>query len=224
VRTLSKACLFVILGAALLGTPVFASPASPASAPLGVVLQATYAQVGADTTAGGATVYDGDRLQTTGSGTLRAQLGGPQIFMRQNTVAQVHGLPKGFSGELAAGSLVISATDGQTFSLITDGVTIRPAGTQGTVAEITRVSPTEVLLTSSHGALQVTMDDEVKIIESGTSYRMEVDADESGPGPQPQGPQHTGRRRRLAFYLIIGGVAAATGILVWRALESPSGL
>ena len=45
-RTLFNACLFVILSAAVAGTPALASPATPASAPLGVVLQADNAQVG----------------------------------------------------------------------------------------------------------------------------------------------------------------------------------
>jgi hypothetical protein len=224
VRTLFNVCLFVILSATLVGTPVWGSPASPASVPLGVVLQAEYAQVGADTTAGGATVYDGDRLQTLGGGTLRAQLGGPQMYLRQNTIAQVQGLPNGFSAELATGTVVVSSTEGQTFELLADGATIRPAGAQATVAQITRVSATEVLLTSTRGALQVTLDEEVKTIEAGSSYRMEVEADESGPGPQPQGPYHTGRHRHFLMYLIVGGIATTTAILVWRALMSPCGL
>jgi hypothetical protein len=189
-----------------------------------VVLQAEYAQVGADTTAGGATVYNGDRLQTLGGGTLRTQLGGPQMYMRENTIAQVQGLPNGFLAELATGTVVVSSSEGQTFELLADGATIRPAGAQATVAQITRVSATEVLLTSTRGALQVTMDDEVKTIESGSSYRMEVEADESGPGAQPQGPYHTGRHSHLLFYLIVGGIATTTAILVWRALMSPCGL
>ena len=71
-RTLFTACLVVIVSAALVGTPAMASPASPASAPLGVVLQADNAQVGADITVGGSTVYDGDNLRTETGGTLRA--------------------------------------------------------------------------------------------------------------------------------------------------------
>jgi len=222
VRILFNVCLFVILSAAIVGTPAFASPAGPASAPLGVVLQADNAQVGADVTAGGATVYDGDRLRTESGGTLRAQLGGPQMYLRQSTIAMVHGLPNGFSAELGGGTVVVSSTQGQTFQLLADGATIRPVGTAGNIAQVTRVNEKEVLLTSTRGALEVTMGDEVKTIEAGSSYRMEVEADESEP--QPQGPYHTGRHNRMLFYIIGAAVATATGILVWRALESPSGL
>jgi hypothetical protein len=223
VRTLARTCLFLILGAALVGMPAMASPRSPVSAPLGMILQAENAQVGADITSGGATIYDGDRLATESGGALRAQLGGPQMYLRGSTVALVHGLPNGFSAELGTGTVVISSAEGQTFQLLADGATIRPVGTQATIAQITRVNDNQVLLTSTRGALQVTLDDQVQTIEAGSSYRMEIEAEDSGPGPQGQGPAHTGRRRRALFFLLFGGVAVATGILIWRATVSPSG-
>jgi hypothetical protein len=224
VRRLYNACLFVILSAALVGTPVLASPASPASAPLGVVLQADNAQVGADITAGGATIYDGDRLRTESGGTLRAQLGGPQMFLRQSTTALVRGLPNGFSAELGTGTVVVSSAPGQMFQLLADGATIQPADSQGVVAQITRVNDRELLLTGTRGVLRVTMGDEVKMVEAGNSYRLEVEADTSDPGPQPQnqnGPYHTARNRFL--WIILPAIGVGTGIVIWRALASPSG-
>jgi hypothetical protein len=223
VRTLSKTCLFLILSATLVGTPAFASPANPVSVPLGMILQAENAQVGTDITAGGATVYDGDRLQTENGGALRAQLGGPQMYLRASTSALVHRLPNGFSAELGTGTVVVSSAQGQTFELLTNGATIRPVGAQATVAQITRVNANEVLLTSTRGALEVTIEDEVKTIEAGSSYRMEIEPEEAS-APGPQGPAHTGRRRRVLFFVIIGAAATAAGILTWRALMSPSGL
>lgn len=223
VRTLAKTSLLLILSATLAWTPAMAFPASPASAPLGMILQAENATVGADITTGGATVYDGDRLQTENGGALRAQLGGPQMYLRASTVAMVHRLPNGFSAELGTGSVVVSSAQGQTFELLADGATIRPAGAEATVAQITKVNGNEVLLSSSRGALQITMEDEVRTIEAGSSYRMVIEPEESGPGPQPQGPLHTGRRHHLVLILIVGGVAAATAVLIWRATMSPSG-
>jgi hypothetical protein len=170
---------------------------------------------------GGATIYDGDLLQTGSGGALRAQLGGPQMYLRQSTSALVHSLPNGFTAELGAGTIVVSSSQGQTFQLLADGVTIRPAAEQSTIAQITKVNGNELLLTSTHGALKITLDDEVKTIEEGSSYRMKVAADESGQ--QPQGPYHTGRRRRRLLFFLIGGSAVATGVLTWRALMSPDG-
>jgi len=144
------------------------------------------------------------------------------MLLRSNTTTQVHSIPNGFSADLLGGSVVVSSLEGQTFQLLADGVTIRPAGSQGSVGQITRVNDKELLLSSSRGGLEVRMGAEVKTIEAGSSYRMEVEPEDSGPGPQG-GPLHTGRSHRLLFYILVGGVAAATGILVWRALESPSG-
>jgi hypothetical protein len=229
VRTLSYLGLVILLSVALIGIPTMAMPASPASAPLGMVLQAERARGGADTISGGATIYEGDRLETQDDGTLRARLGGSQMYLRPGTATEVHGLPNGFSASLMRGTVVASSPEGQTFRLLANGVTIHPAGTQATVAEVTWVNPTELVLTSNRGAIEVSMGDEVKTIEAGSSYRMEIQQPD-GAAPSPQGsgnsngPVAPGRRRRLAFFLLFGGIAVGTGYGIWRAVESPSGM
>jgi hypothetical protein len=211
--------LFSVFSSALVGMPASASPTSPASAPLGFVMQAANPQYGVDVPSSGATVYDGDRLQT-GAGTLRVRLGGPQMYMSENTTAQVHGLPKGFSADLGAGSVVVSSTQGQNFQLVADGVSIRPADAQGAVAQVTRVNSNELLLSSTRGSIEVSMGDESKTIEAGSSYRVEVEPEDASP---QGGPVHTGHSHRLLFYTIVAGIAVGTAILIWRATESPSG-
>ena len=86
----------------------------------------------------------------------------------------MHALPNGFSANLNNGSVVISSAEGQTFELLADGATIRPANSQPTSGQITMVSPTELILTSNRGTLQVSMGDEVKTVDAGSSYRLEV--------------------------------------------------
>jgi hypothetical protein len=226
VRTLFRTSLILVLGAALVGIPAEAIPGNPASAPLGVVLQAERARAGVDITSEGATIYEGDRLETMEDGNLRARLGGSQMYLRPGTSTEVHGLSNGFSASLLHGTVVASSPEGQTFRLLASGATIRPAGTQATVAQVTWVNANELLLTSTRGAIEVSLGDDVKTIEAGSSYRMEMQ-DDVGQGPQGQqgsgrGPAHTGRRRRALFFLIGGAIAAGTGIGIWRALMSPS--
>jgi hypothetical protein len=226
VRTLSYFSLVIPLSVALIVIPAMAMPANPASAPLGMVLQADRARGGADMISGGATIYEGDRLETQDDGTLRARLSLSQMYLRPSTATEVHGLPNGFSASLIRGTVVASSPEGQTFRLLANGVTIHPAGTQATVAEVTWVSPTELVLTSSRGAIEVSLGDEAKTIEAGSSYRMEIgpeDAAAQGSG-NPNGPAHSGRRRRLAFFLLFGGIGGATAYGIWRVLESPSGM
>jgi hypothetical protein len=211
----------------MVSIPVLAAPSSPASVPLGVVLQAESATVGFDVTWGGATIYDGDRLETGGGGSLRARLGGGQMYLRPSTSTKVHSFPNGFSADLAVGTVVVSSAEGQTFQLLADGATIRPAGPQATSAQVTVVSPTLLILTATRGVLQVTLENEVKTIEAGSSYRMELGPDDGpvpqGPGSGPESnPPFTGRRHLRGFFLIFGGIATAAGIGIWRALISPS--
>ena len=220
-RKLFLTSFVLSLTVALATIPAGAMPASPASAPLGVIVQADRAQVGADITSGGATIYDGDRLETQDTGTLRARMGGSQIYLRPSSAADVHGLANGFSANLMHGTVVLSSLEGQTFQLLANGAAIRPVGNHPTVAQVTYLSPTALVLTSERGAIEISMGEEVKTIDAGTSYRMETVADDSGPGPQG-GPYHTARNHFVLIVLLFGGVA--TGIIAWRALMSPSGL
>jgi len=218
VRKLFTAVLIAALSVVLIEAPVMAAPASSPSAPLGVVVAAENANVGAGVTTSGATIYDGDRLQTPANSTLRVRLGSGQIVLRQNTVADVHSFPNGFSANLDAGTVAVSSAAGQTFQVIADGATVRPANAQPASGQISMISATELILTGTRGTLEVSMGDEVRTVEAGSSYRMEVQPED--PGPNPQAPHATARNRFL--WIAIPVIAAVTGVVVWRALVSPT--
>lgn len=221
--SLHKTVIVAFLSVAFVAAPALASPASAPSAPLGVILQAGSAKAGLDVAYDGATIYDGDRLQTTESSSLRVRLGGPQMLLNPSTTAQVHALPKGFSADLTAGTVVVSAEAGQTFQVLADGAIIRPVGAGPTVGQITRINGTEVVLTGTRGMMEVAMRGEVMTVEPGHSYRMEVDPEASPADPAaPQGPYHTAHNGFI--WVVIVGVSAATAIGIWRALVSPNGL
>jgi hypothetical protein len=218
VPTLLKSSLLVVLSIVLVGIPIMAMPANPPSAPLGSVMQADRAHQGIDLTSGGATIYDGDRLETQDDGTLRARLGKSQLFMQQSTLTEVHALSNGYSANLLHGTVIASSPEGQTFQLLANGATVRPASAHATVARVTWVNGNELLLTSNLGAIQVTYEGDVKTIEPGNSVRMEIATEESaGPGPQGA-PSHGGRSH--AIYFVIAAAAVATGIGIWRATVS----
>lgn len=187
-------------------------------------MAAENAHVGAGVTTSGETIYDGDRLTTPAHSSLRVRLGSGQLVLRQNSAAEVHSFPNGFAADLDAGTVVVSSTEGQTFQLIADGATIRPANDQPAAAQIEKISATELLLTGTRGALVVSMGDETKTVEAGNSYRLQVQSEDPGPGPYPQqqgggGPHPTARSHFLWF--LIPAVAVATGIVIWRATVSP---
>ncbi len=221
-RTLFNTVLIALVSATLIGAPVMAAPAPASSpaAPLGIIVQANSAKLGLDVNYSGATVYDGDRLQTPEGSTLRVQVGAEQLVLRQSSAAQVHAIPNGFSANLASGSVVISSAVGQTFELYADGATITPATAEPVSGQVTMLTPKELVLTSNRGVLKITMGDEVKTLEPGSSYRLEVESADADPGPNPQSPSPTARNRFL--WIAIPAIAAVTAIVVWRALVSPS--
>lgn len=219
-RTLFSALAVAALSLVLMEVPALAGPAASPSAPLGVVIASENAHVGTGVTTSGATIFDGDRLETPAAATLRVRLGGGQLVLRQNSTADVHAFPNGFSANLDYGTVLVSSSQGQTFQLIADGATIRPANSEPAAGQISMISPTELVLTGTRGTLEITMGDEVKTLEAGSSYRLSVETEDPGPSPNPQAPHPTARNRFL--WIAIPAVAAVTAVIVWRALVSPS--
>jgi hypothetical protein len=219
VRKIFTAILIATLCVVLIEAPVTAAPARSPEAPLGVVLASENANVGAGVTTSGATIYDGDRLQTPANSSLRVKLGTGQMVLRQNTIADVHSFPNGFSAILDSGTVVVSSAAGQTFQLMADGAIIRPLDEQPASGQVSMISATELVLTGTRGTLQITMGDEVKTLEAGNSYRLVVEGDED-PGPTPQAPHPTARNHFL--WIAIPVIAAVTAVVIWRAVVSPT--
>ena len=201
-------------------------PAASSSSPtawLGMVMSAENSRSGVDPIYSGATIYDGDRLVTEDDGAMRVRLGTGQLFLHQATSVQMHAFPKGFSALLDTGTVSVSSPEGETFQVLADGASIRPASSHPTAAQIERISPTEVVLISTRGDLQVTMGDEVETVSAGASYKLVVDPAAAAPEPagSAQGPFPAGHRPKLFYIVVFGAVGAVTGVLIWRALESP---
>jgi hypothetical protein len=193
--------------------------AAPATTPMGVVLLADQAKVGNSRAVSGATVFHGDRLETDSAGQLRVRLGTSQAHLFARSAAVVRQSAHGFDADLNAGSVVLSTPGQETFSLAANGAVVRPSASQATVAQVTRVSPSELLLSSRKGSLEVTFEGEVTTLTEGNSYRMLI---EEADAQLPQGSRPAGRSRRRAAFILLGAAAAATGIGIWRAVVSPS--
>ena len=214
---LIKSLLLAVLSFTVLEIPATGVPANPASILLGSVLDAERAQLGADITFGGATIYDGDRLETQEGGILRVRLGKSQMDLRSSTTVEVHRLPNGYVASLFRGTVIASSPEGQTFELLANGARIRPVSTQETVAQVTWVNSNELRLTSKLGSIQVLYEGHIKTIDAGSSVRMEIQTEVSDP-PGPTGP----RSHKGVKYFLIVAAPVGTAIGIWRALESPS--
>jgi hypothetical protein len=210
-KIFTKSALVAVLSFSLLEIPAKGVPGNPTSIPLGSVLQAERARTGVDTKSIGATIYDGDRLETQEDGILRVRLSKSQMYLQRSTTAEVHGLANGYLASLFRGTVIASSPEGQTFELLVNGARIHPVGTQETVARVTWVNSHELLLTSKLGAIQLLYEGDIKTIEAGNSVRMEMS---EVPGPSG----HNGEK-----YFWIVAASVGTAIVIWRALESPSG-
>lgn len=217
-----------LLVAVLAQSPALMAAPPAASVPaLGVITQAQRANVGNGSATTGSTIFDGDLLQTDHDGSLRVRVGASQAYLFNGGQAVLHRSADGFSASLTRGGVVLSSGQGQSFQLLADGATIQPSTGQPTVAQISWVSPKELLVSSRKGALQVSMGDETQTVADGSSYRMVIDpaaaaaAAPAAPGAPPQAP----RAGSNAFLLILlGAAAAAITVGVILAVESPSGL
>jgi hypothetical protein len=222
-RFLMQSTIYVslvsMLGLALVQAPNAFSAVGSGSAPIGTILQATRVDGEVDTRYEGTTIFDGETLRTDDVNLLRIQFGGPQMEMRSNSAAEVHRIENGFSTTLTAGTVVISTREGQMFRVLADGATIQPLGEGAATAQITRLSPTKLVVTPQKGALVISMLGENKTLEPGTSYQLEIHPDvESNAEPLP-GPPAPGKSHFTTFLLAV--VPVATVFVGWRAMVSP---
>jgi hypothetical protein len=183
--------------------------------PLGVVVVASQARVGDSKAVSGSTVFQGDRLATDENGQLQVRFGGTQARFQPGSSAVVNQMEGGVNAALLSGSVNLASAAGDRFSLTANEALVRPAASQAVLAQVTRVSPSELLLSSSKGALEVTFDGEVTTIAAGSSYRMLLDPAAAEPrGPGQAGTRPAGRSKRRAIFIVVGAAAAATGIAI----------
>lgn len=206
---LSKA-LSTVLTFGLVALP---ANAAPVTAPMGVVVLADQARVGDDKAVNGSTVFQDDRLATGETGRLQVRFGATQALLFPGSLAVVNQTPGGLNADLLSGTLSLSSALGETFSLTANKAVVRPVPSQAAVAQVTRVSPGELLLSSRKGTLEVTFDGEVTTLTEGSSYRMLIDPAAADP-QAPQGTRASSRSRKRAIFILLGAAAAVTGIAI----------
>lgn len=198
--------------------------------PLGVVTQATGANVNSGMVSAGATVFDGDSFSTTPTGVLRVRANAAQLYLAGQSNLKLHAASGGTLAQLGGGTLVFSSAKVGAMDVEVAQAHIRPASDQPTVAQISVVGPKQIDVRATRGSLQFSYNGESQIIPEGSAYQFVLDPPEDMvlPGsasrafPDKQGPG-PGRRRPKGFlYFILGASAVATFLAIDEALESPS--
>ena len=214
---------------------VVSSSMATSAPPLGTITSALGAHVGAANATVGATVFGGDKLSTQQTGTLQVRAGAARLMLSgasMATVADFNGTP---SATLQQGTAVFSTANAKAFVLRASTAEIRPGTDAPTVAQVTYVNPTELIVRSTRGSMAITVEGETKEVPEGMSYRVILDPDShpeemaaansqgpAGAGAKGTGgsPRSAGRSRFLLIAIVVTSVA--TGVAIYEALQSPS--
>lgn len=195
---------------------------------LGVVTQASHANLSSANVSAGATVYDGDSFSTASDGLLRVRAGAAQLYLPGQSGVKLHSVSGGTLAQLTGGTLVFSSAKAAAMDIEIAQAHIRPAADQPTVAQISVAGPKMIDIRAQRGSLQFSYNGDTQLVPEGAAYRFVLDPtdeelstsaapafpDQKRPGP--------GRKRRKAFiYFLIGAGAAIAAVVTVKALESP---
>ncbi|MFI5058864.1 MAG: hypothetical protein ACHQLQ_11820 [Candidatus Acidiferrales bacterium] len=208
---MSRRILATALACLLAGIPL--SGQAPA---LGVVTQSLGGHLGTAAASEGATIYDGDRIETEENGALSLRAGTVQISLSANSLVVMKHDESGLTPTLERGSAVFRAESGG-LRINAGDVVVRPQSSAPTLGQLT-LETCAVVVTSNVQALEVTAGAETKIVEEGKSYRVLL-LDGACSANSHRAPLATGKSRFLPLVLI--GAGAAIIPLLHKALESP---
>lgn len=224
-----RATFAAILTVSMATAPLFAAPTSA----LGTVVTAEKAHVGEALVSVGTTVYGGDRLSTEADGSVQLRAGAARLLLASSSVAIVNDESGSASARLLKGTATFSTGNAQAFTLYASRVAIRPEKDAPTIGQVTYLNDKEMIVHATRSDLTVTVDGETQIIPEGTAYRVLLDPPESmtqapeGAGTGSQGGNNRGgpplRAGRSRFLIVaVSLTAVATGIAIYKALESPN--
>jgi hypothetical protein len=193
----------------------------------GTVVSADRARVGTAKATVGTTVLSGVTLDTDKFGSIQVRAGAARLLLSSQSQVTWANEEGGASATLKNGTAIFSTANSKAFALHAGTALIRPNSDAATVGSVTILSPKELAVSCSHGALAISVEDDTKVVAEGTAYRVVLDPDDAqaqntdNPPPvfQQKTPRKSGRDRFLMFILIFAGVGTAIG--VYFALESP---
>jgi hypothetical protein len=223
VRIIARSCLIAFLMGGMLNLPLLAANEKP----LGMIVQAEQAQLGAVRAAVGATVYPGDTLATEAGGTMRLKVGSAQLYLLSTSAATLAENTQFAHVVVNRGTVGFSSSAAEPIALETPLGIVRPAGGPA-YGQVTLIGPREMIVSAFHGDLVVEYNDEVHTIPEGKSYRVTMDLDPAAqPNAAPQGPYGSGTKPAVNPHLVLKLTATAiAGVITYfiyeELAESPS--
>ena len=211
---------------------------------LGLVAKADRGQVDKAAATEGSTIYSGDYLSTDNGGSLLVRVGSLSVNLESASGAHIYRTPYGAIVELDEGSVVYTTPgNNENIVVVANDVRLTPALS---VADLGRVSindPCNVTVYSQRGQVNVQSGAESHFVEEGKAYRVRGENAVSyrqyvSPDDNDYHSYHVHKACAAmttvkghppiaagqSKFLLVTGVLAgtATGIGVWKALESPA--
>ena len=221
--------LSVLLSVSLLAAPIWGNSGVGS----GTVVSAERAHVGTAAATVGTTVFAGDKLDTEQVGSLQIRAGAARLVLTPSS-RLIWGAEGGSpSATLMGGTAAFSTAGAKAFVLHAGTAAFRPRSDEPTVANVTLLSPKELVVRCSRGAVLIAVEDDVRVIPEATAYRVVLDPEAAGrlggapaPAATParaqwgqKPPIKTGKSNFIWY--AIGFTALVTGFAVYEALESP---
>lgn len=214
---------------------LIAPASSAAPAVVGTVTTADQARVGTADASAGTTLFGGDQITTESNGNVQIRAGGARFLLSGASSAMLGedaGIP---NATLYRGTVLFSTANAKAFLLRAAQAEIRPASDNPTVAQVSVLGASELLVLSKRGTISITFEGETKVLPEGSSYKVILRGDENAipaAGAQPaQGARGAGSKRAGGppigagsnhFVLIATTVTAiATFFALYEALQSP---
>jgi hypothetical protein len=221
-RQIARCTLVAVLFAGLCNFPSMASSEKP----LGIIAQAEHARLDSANASIGATVYAGDSFDTDTGGTLRLRVGASQFYLLASSAATMAQNSTGALLSLSRGTAGFSSSASGQLQIETPAGSVRGAVGKPVYGQVTIQSANELVVSAFRGDLVWDNEGEFHAIPEGKSYRVVISDDQdpaSGDNKDFVPAQNHHRKRRLAFYLILGGVSAFLSYELYQELsESPS--
>ena len=221
------------------------SAQAQSSPALGIVAQSTGGSIGNAGVTEGSTVYSGDYLSTNDNGTLLVRVGALSLQLEGSSSAHIYTAPYGAVVELDRGAVrYITPGSQMNLVIVASDVRVTPALGMPDFGRVSIDDPCNLTVYSQRGTANAQVGSDSHLVEEGKAYRVralnEVDyrqyvsPDASDYHNHHQhhecaapvnwangkGPVAAGSSRFLVISVaLIGG---ATGVGVWKALESPS--
>ncbi len=206
----------------LLAGLLIVAPAMGAPRALGMVLDGQHARVGKVVASSGVTVFAGDTLMTDVNGALRVRVGAAQIYLRENSRAKLDEVLGGVSAELERGIVGFASSGDESVNVLANGVQIRPRNSNPTHGQVLLVSPSELVVTSVSGEIEVLVDNDSHIVPSNSSYRVLLEQDpQAVEGAGAQAARRAKLVGNIVGWSIVGAAVAAVVIYNTRGNSGP---